>query len=455
VNKIKPQLPSGMRDFLPADVLRRQYVINTVAEVFETYGYEPLQTPVLELQETLMGKYGDDAEKLIFNARHPGGKEELALRYDLTVPLARAFGMHEAQLTLPFKRYQIAPVWRGERPQRGRFREFFQCDADTVGIAGMEADAESVSVVVTALQRLGFTDFLIKLNNRKLLKGIGQYAGLEGESLDNLYRSIDKLDKIGVDGVREEMNRSGIDSAAVTKVLDLITSARPGESVGYEAGAALIGTLRETLGGIEIAAQGLDELTEVLKFLDAMHVPGELIEVDCSMVRGLGYYTGPIFEAMLTSNDPEERVGSVSGGGRYDELLGLFRKESLPTVGVSLGIERLITLMDRRNLYPPDLNRTVVQVLVTVFGTDTREEAMGLASALRAGGIKTELFMQQARIGKQIGYADKKGIPVVALLGPDEIARGEVKFKRLADQQEIVVPRAEAALAVRRMFDAL
>lgn len=193
----------------------------------------------------------------------------------------------------------------------------------------------------------------------------------------------------------------------------------------------------------------------MLKFLDAMHVPGELIEVDCSMVRGLGYYTGPIFEAMLTSNDPEERVGSVSGGGRYDELLGLFRKESLPTVGVSLGIERLITLMDRRNLYPPDLNRTVVQVLVTVFGTDTREEAMGLASALRAGGIKTELFMQQARIGKQIGYADKKGIPVVALLGPDEIARGEVKFKRLADQQEIVVPRAEAALAVRRMFDAL
>jgi histidyl-tRNA synthetase len=456
VNKIKPQLPSGMRDFLPADVLRRQYVINTVAEVFETYGYEPLQTPALELQETLMGSnYGGDAEKLIFNVRHPGGKEELALRYDLTVPLARAFGMHEAQLMLPFKRYQIAPVWRGERPQRGRFREFFQCDADTVGIAGMEADAESVSVVVTALQRLGFADFLIKLNNRKLLKGIGQYAGLDSESLANLYRSIDKLDRIGVDGVREEMNKGGMDSAAVTKVLDLVANARPGESVGYEAGAALIGALRETLDGVEIADQGLDELAEVLKFLDAMRVPGELIELDCSMVRGLGYYTGPIFEAMLTSDDPEERVGSVSGGGRYDELVGLFRKEALPTVGVSLGIERLITLMDKRNLYPPDLNRTVVQVLVTVFGADTREESMGLASALRAGGIKAELFMQQAKIGKQIGYADKKGIPVVALLGPDEIARGEVKFKRLADQQEIVVPRAEAALIVRRMFDVL
>ena len=455
MNKIKPQLPSGMRDYLPADVLRRQYVINTVSEVFETYGYEPLQTPVMELQETLMGKYGEDAEKLIFNAKHPGGKEDLALRYDLTVPLARAFGMHESQLMMPFKRYQIAPVWRAERPQRGRFREFFQCDADTVGISGMEADAESISLVVTTLQRLGFNDFLIKLNNRKLLTGIGQYAGLSGEPLANLYRSIDKLDKIGVDGVKEEMIKGGVDSAVVSKVMDLIANTRAGDSVGYEAGAESINVLRETLAGIESAGQALDELTDVLKFLKAMHVPGELIDLDVSVVRGLGYYTGPIFEAMLTSDDPEERVGSVSGGGRYDDLIGLFRKEPLPTVGVSVGIERLIVLMDKRNLYPPDLNRTVVEVLVTVFGPDTRDEAIGLASALRASGIKTELFMQQAKIGKQFGYADKKGIPVVALLGPDEIARGDVKFKRLADQQEIVVPRVEAALAVRRLFDGL
>jgi histidyl-tRNA synthetase len=209
-----------MRDFLPADVLRRQYVIDTVADVFETYGYEPLQTPVLELQETLMGKSGEDAEKLIFYAQHPGGKEQLALRYDLTVPLARAFGMHESQVMLPFKRYQIAPVWRAERPQRGRFREFIQCDADTVGIAGMEADAESVSLVVTALQRLGFQDFLVKINNRKLLTGIGQYAGLGGETLNNLYRSLDKLDKIGADGVREEMLKSGIEASAA-KIIDL------------------------------------------------------------------------------------------------------------------------------------------------------------------------------------------------------------------------------------------
>jgi histidyl-tRNA synthetase len=453
VNKIRPQLPSGMRDFLPADVLRRQHVIDIVADVFETYGYEPLQTPVMELEETLLGKYGDDAEKLIYHARHPGGKEELALRYDLTVPLVRAFGMHEGKLALPFKRYQIAPVWRAERPQRGRFREFFQCDADTVGISGMEADAESVSVVVTALRRLGFDDFLVKINNRKLLTGIGQYAGLGGEPLANLYRSIDKLDKIGVDGVKEELVKGGIDASSIARIMDLAVNARPAQSTGYEVGATMIGILRETLGELPTAMEGLKELEDILNYLEAMNVPGDVIELDFAMVRGLSYYTGPIFEAVLTSDDPEERVGSVSGGGRYDELLGLFRKDALPMTGVSLGIERLITLMDKRNMYPPDLKRTVVEVLVTVFGPDTRAESMSLASSLRAGGINTELFMQQAKVGKQIGYADKKGIPVVALVGPDEIAQGEVKFKRLADQQEFTIPRVEAALAVRRLLE--
>ncbi|MCC7451275.1 MAG: histidine--tRNA ligase [Anaerolineae bacterium] len=453
MSKIKPQLPKGMRDFLPVDLLRRQYVIDTVANVFETYGYEPLQTPVLELQETLMGKYGEDAEKLIFNAKHPGGQEELALRYDLTVPLARAFGMHEAEITLPFKRYQIAPVWRAERPQRGRFREFFQCDADVVGIAGMEADAESVSVVVTALQQLGFNDFLVKVNNRKLLTGIGQYAGLSGEALANLYRSIDKLDKIGVDGVKQEMIKNGLETDTVDRIMNLITSARPTDAGGYEAGAAAINTLLDTLANIPAAIEGLQELQQLIGYLEAMQVPGERIDLDFSMVRGLSYYTGPIFETVLASNDPEERVGSVSGGGRYDDLLGLFRRESLPTVGVSLGIERLITLMDKRNLYPPDLNKTVVQVLVTMFGPDTRIESMALASSLRAAGIKTELMMQQGKLGKQFSYADKRGIPVVAVLGPDEIASGQVKFKRLSDQQEFVIPRAEAALAVRRLLD--
>ncbi len=452
MNKIQPKLPSGMRDFLPADVLRRQYVIDTVSRVFETYGYEPLQTPVMEMHETLMGKYGEDAEKLIYNAQHPHGKEQLALRYDLTVPLVRAFAMHESELALPFKRYQIAPVWRAERPQRGRYREFYQCDADTVGIAGMEADAEAISVVVSVMQALGFDDFGIKINNRKLLTGIGQYAGLQGEALANLYRSIDKLDKIGADGVRDELIKGNIDSAIVNKIMDLIIT-RPSDPTGYDAGNAMISSLRGTMGNVPIAQEGLNELEDVLKFLQAMHVPEKYVELDFATVRGLSYYTGPIFETILRSDDPEERVGSVSGGGRYDELIGLFRKEALPMVGVSLGIERLIAIMDKRAMYPPQLKRTVVEVLVTVFSPETRAASMGLAAALRSGGVNTELIMQQTKLGKQINTADKKGIPLVALLGPDEITRDEVKFKRLADQQEYVVPRAEAALAVRRLLD--
>ncbi|MEP7285161.1 MAG: histidine--tRNA ligase [Chloroflexota bacterium] len=453
MNKIKPQLPSGMRDFLPADVLRRQYVINIVTEVFQTYGYEPLQTPVLELRETLTGKYGEDAERLIYYAQHALGKEKLALRYDLTVPLARAFAQHEPELTLPFKRFQIAPVWRGERPGRGRFREFYQCDADTVGIAGMEADAEVISLVATAIQRLGFSDFRIKINNRKVLTGIGQYAGLTGAALSNLYRSIDKLDKIGADGVKDEMIKGGIAEDTVAKIAQLLLAPSTVTITGYTADHATIAQMQSTLAGIEAAQEGLRELDQLFEFLQAMHVDEKFIELDFSMVRGLGYYTGPIFETVLVSDDPEERVGSVSGGGRYDDLIGLFRKESLPTVGVSLGIERLMALMDKRKLYPADLKRTVVDVLVTVFGSETRSGALGLVSVLRAGGINTELFMQEAKLGKQIGYADKKGIPLVAILGPDEIARGEIKLKRLADQHEIIVPLSLAAESAQALLD--
>src|SRR5258706_1678934 len=236
-----------MRDFLPADVLRRQYVMDTVAQVFQTFGYEPLYTPVMELNETLLGKYGEDAEKLIFHAKHPQGNEELALRYDLTVPLARALGMHESDILLPFKRYQIAPVWRAERPQRGRFREFYQCDADTVGIAGMEADAEAVSVIAAAMRKLGFEDFRVKINNRKLLTGIGQYAGLTGDALSNLYRSIDKVDKIGADGVKTEMIKGGISEEVVSKIAQLLFETPGATTTSYDAEYSKITRMQQTL----------------------------------------------------------------------------------------------------------------------------------------------------------------------------------------------------------------
>ncbi|MCS7070480.1 MAG: histidine--tRNA ligase, partial [Anaerolinea sp.] len=314
--KIEARLPKGMRDFLPQALIKREYVFGVVREVFHLYGFEPLQTPVLELRETLMGKYGEDAEKLIFNAQHPGGKEELALRYDLTVPLARVVGQYPNDIPLPFKRYQLAPVWRGERPQRGRYREFYQCDADIVGVAGMNADAEIVSLIVTALKRLGFHQFRVKINSRRLLTAIGQFAGVTGDHLANLYRSIDKFDKIGADGVRAELEQRGLPTDVTARIMELITVNLPGrQKLDY---------LADVLKASPEAEVGLRELRELIGFLDMANVDPDCYEFDFTMVRGLGYYTGPIFEAII--NEPN--LGSVMGGGRYDELVGLFRGES-------------------------------------------------------------------------------------------------------------------------------
>ncbi len=441
---INARLPKGMRDFLPAEVIKREYVIGVLTEVFQTFGFEPIYTPVLEMRETLLGKYGADAEKLIFHAQHPGGKEELALRYDLTVPLARYAAMHEHQLTFPFRRYHIAPVWRAERPQKGRYREFFQCDVDIVGVASVAADAEIVSVLVTALQKLGFADFTVHLNNRKILTGIGQYAGVPHDQLGELYRSIDKLDKIGLDGVEQELASGGIAKEAVARMMALLQ--------WREGGVETLGQVREQLAGVDSAQEGITELEQMLDYLAAMGVPMEHITVDLAMVRGLGYYTGPIYETVITK---PENLGSVTGGGRYDELLGLFRRESLPTTGASFGIERIIGLMDRLDLYPKELATTVVQVLVTVFRPETQSATLALANALRAAGVRAEPYMNPKRsLGKQIQYADRKGAQLVAFLGEEELASNTVKFKRLRDGHEVVVPRSEAVQTVRALLQA-
>ena len=438
--KIEPRLPKGMRDFLPKEMIKREYVFEIVREVFHLYGFEPLQTPVLELRETLMGKYGEDAEKLIFEAQHPGGKEELALRYDLTVPLARVVAQYQNEITLPFKRYQLSPVWRAERPQRGRYREFYQCDADIVGVANQAADAEIIGLVVTALKRLGFQNFSVKINNRKLLTAIGQYAGLEGDALYELYRSIDKFDKIGAEGVEKELVTRGIAGEVVTRIMELITARHPGlEQLDY---------LDEVLGSFPAAREAVGELRSVSDHLSVAKVPLANYEFDLTMVRGLGYYTGPIFETIIT----EPNLGSVTGGGRYDDLVGLFRGESVPTVGTSLGIERIIDLMGILDLYPAQIGGTVVQAMVTVFGDETRAESTALTAELRAGGVRTELYLQEKNVGKQINYADKKGIPLVALLGSEEIAQGVVKFKRLRDSEEVTVDRSQAAETVKTLL---
>jgi histidyl-tRNA synthetase len=421
-------------------MLKRDYVFGVVREVFHLDGFEPLQTPVLELKGTLMGKYGEDAEKLIYHAQHPGGKEEVALRYDLTVPLARVVAQYENDIALPFKRYQLAPVWRAERPQRGRYREFYQCDADIVGIAGMNADAEILSLIVTALRRLGFGQFSVKINNRKLLTGMGQYSGVPDAQLGDLYRSVDKFDKIGVDGVKNELIERGLPADSVARMMDLIQAKQPG--------LANLDYLDEMLGKIPAAADGIRELRDLAGYLDDSDVPSEFYDFDFTMVRGLGYYTGPIFETIIT----EPNLGSVTGGGRYDDLVGLFRKQSLPTVGTSLGIERIIDLMDMLNLYPAHIGGTVIQVLVTVFNAETRAASTKLAAKLRQQGINTELYLEDKGLGKQYQLADKKHIPLVATLGPDEVAQGVVKLKRLADSSEVTVGQEELAAKIQELL---
>ncbi len=437
---IRPRLPRGMRDFLPADMLRREYVFSIVRDVFERYGFEPLQTPVLELNEILTGNYGEDAEKLIYHAQHPGGREQLALRYDLTVPLARVVGQHQQHIALPFKRYQLAPVWRAERPQRGRYREFTQCDADIVGVAGMSADAEVLGVVHSALTDLGFPQFTMRINNRKLLTAIGQFSGVPDARLGDLWRSIDKFDKIGAEGVRAELVERGIEAEAVARMMALVS--------GQDTDNDPLDRIEQAMGEMPAAQTGLREMRELNAFLDAMSIPASARTIDFTMVRGLGYYTGPIFETVIE----EPNLGSISGGGRYDNLIGLFRRDSLPTTGVSLGIERIIDLMDVLNLYPSDLGGTVVQVLVAVFDEETRPQATRLAADLRQAGIRCELHLESRRIGRQLQTADRRGIPLVVLQGSGELEQDQVKIRRLADGVERTVARHLVAEAIKSLL---
>ena len=431
--KIQPRVPRGMRDILPQKMLQRQYVVGEIEKVFQRFGFEPLQTPVLELRETLLGQYGEDAEKLIYDARHREGKEDLSLRYDLTVPLTRVVAMHP-ELGKPFKRYQIAPVWRAERPQKGRYREFYQCDADIVGSKSMLADAEIVTMIYTALQALGFKSFVTKINNRKILTGIGQYAGVPNEMLGGLYRSIDKLEKIGADGVREEMAKSQIPTEAIDRMMKLI--ALPPNAFGE---------LMELIGNIAIALEGLDELEQLATFLGDAGVPRANYQFDFAMVRGLAYYTGPIYETVVT----EPKIGSLTGGGRYDELVGLFSNQSIPTTGTSFGIERIIDVMDELAMYPASIGKTVTQVLVTVFNRDLIGVSIRVANELRAAGINTELALDADGLGKQLKYAAAKAIPFALIIGPDENAAQQATLRDLASGEQTLIAQNALANAIK------
>ncbi|MCI0713698.1 MAG: histidine--tRNA ligase [Chloroflexi bacterium] len=447
--KITARTPKGMRDYLPADMLKREYVLGVIRDIFESYGFEPIDTPVLELRETLMSSdYGEDAEKLIFFAQHGGGGDEYAMRYDLTVPLSRFFASNENALSNPFRRYHIAPVWRGERPQKGRYREFYQCDADIVGVRQTSADAELMSIIYKILNRLGFEEFTIKYNDRKLLIGMGIYAGVDEDRLPSLYRIIDKTDKIGLEGVAKEFEKEGFPAEVIDRMMGVLAFDGSGDT---NTRLTALGNLREELDGIEIALEGLQELEDLTRMIDQLGVPTTHTLMDFTMVRGLGYYTGPIFETIITKPD---NLGSVQGGGRYDELIGRFRGQSLPNSGISMGIDRIIELMDMLDLYPDWVKTgTVVQTMVTVFNDETLVDSMKLAQELRNAGLRVETYLDARKnLGKQIGYADGKGIPVIAILGPDEIANGMVNLKRLADGEERSVARNDAAEEIKRLI---
>jgi histidyl-tRNA synthetase len=429
----------GMRDFLPEDVRRRQYVISVIADVYERYGFEPLETPAVENIETLTGKYGEEGDKLIFKILRRGEEEkaggaDLALRYDLTVPLARVVAEYRARLPKFFKRYQVQPVWRADRPQKGRFREFYQCDVDAIGSRSMVVEAEMLAAAHDVLKRLGFDDFVIRLNHRQVLGGLLEAAGVSADRHDAVLVTLDKLDKIGRDGVTRELADRGVPDRASSLLLDLFSAV--GDARGHDDVLALLGRhLHEHVSG----SQGVAELAEIAALCGSTGAAGHVM-IDPSLARGLSYYTGAIMEIAVP-----DLVGSLGGGGRYDNLIGMFLGQDVPACGISLGLERILVVMTERNMFPASLATTPADIMLTVWSAEQLTDTLALASALRQGGLRVDVYPEADKIGKQFKYAASRGVPFVAVVGDDERARGVVAVKDLATGQQQAVTRAQVA----------
>ncbi|HZG50498.1 MAG TPA: histidine--tRNA ligase, partial [Pyrinomonadaceae bacterium] len=407
----KTQPARGMRDFLPADVRRREYVMGVVREVYERYGFEPLETPAVENIETLTGKYGEEGNQLIFKILKRGegertGEADLALRYDLTVPLARVVAEYGERLPKFFKRYQMQPVWRADRPARGRFREFYQCDVDAIGSRSMIIEAELCAAASDALTALGFTNFTIRLNHRQVLAGVLEQAGVGAEKQADALVALDKLDKIGAEGVAKELSERGVAGETSAKLLSFFagvaqlehaTELVADERFDGEGGvtradafnAAMLGRLIEFLGEHEAGAQGADELRQTLQFAGATGA-GARIKLDPSLARGLSYYTGAIMEIGVP-----DLAGSLGGGGRYDNLVGMFSGRDIPACGFSLGLERIIVVMTEREMFPPNLLGAAADVLVTIWDESAAADALALARLLRAGGLRVDVYPER------------------------------------------------------------
>ena len=440
----KPSIPKGTRDFGPQEMSRRNYIFNTIREVYSLYGFEQIETPAMENLSTLMGKYGEEGDKLLFKILNSGdflrgiSAEDLqggatghlaaqlcekGLRYDLTVPFARYVVQHREELTLPFRRYQIQPVWRADRPQKGRYREFYQCDADVVGSDSLLCEVELMQIIDTVFRRFGIR-VCIKINNRKILSGIAEMIG-EADKIVDITVAIDKLDKIGLDAVNEELREDGISEEAIQKLQPIINLSGTN--------AEKIATMRQVLAGSEIGQKGIDEVEYVLNQLSIVDCQ---LELDLTLARGLNYYTGCIFEVKAL----DVEIGSITGGGRYDNLTGIFGMPGLSGVGISFGADRIYDVLNQLDLYPEAVT-TATQVLFINFGEKETAYSLPILASLREQGIRCEIYPDASKMKKQMGYANQKGIPFVIMTGETEMAEGKVMFKNMTTgEQQLVSP---------------
>lgn len=450
----KPSIPKGTRDFSPIEMAKRNYIFDTIRSVYSLYGFRQIETPAMETLQTLLGKYGEEGDKLLFRVLNSGdylGKitdEQLAernsvalsskicekgLRYDLTVPFARFVVMHRDEIQLPFKRYQIQPVWRADRPQKGRYREFYQCDADIVGSNSLLNEVELVQIMDTVFQRLGIR-VQIKINNRKLLSGIAEIVG-EADKIVDITVAIDKLEKIGLDKVNEELRADGISEEAIAKLQPVITLSGTNEEK--------LQTMENFLSASEIGMKGIEELRFILGACDKVELENEL-QLDLTLARGLNYYTGAIFEVKALDTP----MGSITGGGRYDNLTGIFGMPGISGVGISFGADRIYDVLNTLDLYPKEIT-TNTQLLFINFGDKEAEYCMPIVSKSRANGIRTELFPDAAKMKKQMSYANANNIPFVALAGDDEIQKGVVTLKNMETGEQKQVTADELISIVK------
>lgn len=444
----KPSIPKGTRDFGPLEMAKRNYIFDTIKSVYALYGFQQIETPAMETLQTLMGKYGEEGDKLLFKILNSGdflskvSEEELqernplrlaarlcekGLRYDLTVPFARYVVMHRDELQLPFKRYQIQPVWRADRPQKGRYREFYQCDADVVGSDSLINEVELMQIVDTVFTRFG-VHVCIKINNRKILSGIAETIG-EADKIVDITVAIDKLDKIGLDNVNEELRNDGISEEAIAKLQPIISLSGTNDEK--------LNVIAEVLKDSEIGLKGVEETRFILDTLKSCGLNNE-IELDLTLARGLNYYTGAIFEVKAL----DVQIGSITGGGRYDNLTGIFGMPGLSGVGISFGADRIYDVLNSLDLYPKDaVNAT--QLLFINFGDKETAYCMPAVAKARVAGIRTEMYPDSAKMKKQMSYANAKHIPFVALAGENEMNEGKFTLKNMETGEQKLVSAEE------------